>query len=53
MGGIRKLIPILIGLELIIAGQLEINDQLQDYYEDQVIEEVFLNTFGLKVEAMR
>ena len=52
MAQMKTLIPILIGLELVFGGQLEFNDQIQDFTEDQVIE-VFLNTFGQKIEAMR
>ena len=49
---IKKLIPILIGLELVFGGQLDFNDQIEDFSEDQVIE-VFLNIFGQKIEALR
>ena len=52
MAQIKTLISILIGLELVFGGQLEINDQILDFSEDQVIE-VFLNTFGQKIEALR
>ena len=52
MAQMKTLISILIGLELVLGGQLEINDQIHDFSEDQVIE-VFLNTFGQKIEALR
>ena len=52
MAQLKTLISILIGLELVLGGQLEINDQIHDFSEDQVIE-VFLNTFGQKIEALR
>ena len=52
MAQIKTLISILIGLELVFGGQLELDDQIHDFSEDQVIE-VFLNTFGQKIEALR
>ena len=52
MAQIKTLISILIGLELVFGGQLEQDDQIHDFSEDQVIE-VFLNTFGQKIEALR
>ena len=52
MAQMKTLISILIGLELVFGGQLELDDQILDFSEDQVIE-VFLNTFGQKIEALR